>query len=121
MQSKHAILQHFNPTNDSSWYEIVPSRAAKLFLRGASGALDLYICYLPTSSQKKEEKITQKVHKNQDKLDLSVFDIKPTDKKPSHKKIIVTQPLVYKPILSHPREDSTVEGLSEEPCVMRAH
>ena len=54
---KHTFLQNFNKTDDSSWQEIVPGRAAKLSLRGPSGALDLYVCYLPTGSQADNEKL----------------------------------------------------------------
>ena len=40
---KRSFLQHFNPTNNEDWYQIVPGRAARLSLRGASGALDIYL------------------------------------------------------------------------------
>ena len=54
---KHSFLQNFNAINDSSWQEIAPGRAAKLSLRGPSGALDLYICYLMTGTQTEGEKL----------------------------------------------------------------
>ena len=53
---KRTFLEHFNPTSDAAWHEIVPGRAARLSLRGASGALDLYVCYLPTGSMNEEQK-----------------------------------------------------------------
>ena len=48
---KHSFLHKFNPIDDRSWQEITPGRAAKLALRGPNGALDLYVCYLPTGTQ----------------------------------------------------------------------
>ena len=54
---KHAFLQHFNPTTNSSWQEIVPGRATKLSLRGHSGAADIYVCYLPAGSQNEDQKL----------------------------------------------------------------
>ena len=54
---KHTFLRNFNTTDDSSWQEIAPGRAAKLSLRGSSGALDIYVCYLPTGSQTENEKL----------------------------------------------------------------
>ena len=54
---KHTFLQHFNPTTNASWQEIVPGRAAKLSLRGPSGAVDMYVCYLPTGSQNEDQKL----------------------------------------------------------------
>ena len=54
---KHSFLQNFNTTHDRDWQEIAPGRAAKLSLRGPSGGLDLYVCYLPTGSQSEEQKV----------------------------------------------------------------
>jgi len=42
--------------NDTSWKEIDPGRAAKLSLRGPNGALDIYVCYLPTGSEHEDQK-----------------------------------------------------------------
>ena len=53
---KRTFLQHFNHTTDAAWHEIIPGRAARLSLRGASGALDLYVCYLPTGSMNEEQR-----------------------------------------------------------------
>ena len=53
---KNSFLQKFNTVDDSAWQEIAPGRAAKLLLRGPAGALDLYVCYLPTGTQSDSEK-----------------------------------------------------------------
>ena len=43
--------------DDSSWKEeIDPGRAARLSLRGPNGALDIYVCYLPTGSEHEDQK-----------------------------------------------------------------
>ena len=53
---KHTFLQHFNPVTDDAWHEITPGRASRLSLRGPAGALDIYVCYLPTGCQHDGEK-----------------------------------------------------------------
>ena len=64
---KQTFLDHFNPIADTNWHEIVPGRVAKLQLRGASGGLDLYVCYLPTGSMNEEQK-QQAINKLRDTI-----------------------------------------------------
>ena len=43
---KNTFLRRFNPIAPSDWTEVEAGRAAKLSLRGPSGALDIIIVYM---------------------------------------------------------------------------
>ncbi|CAK0886943.1 unnamed protein product [Prorocentrum cordatum] len=45
-----AFLRRFNPVAPTDWVEVDPGRAAKLSLRGPSGALDIFIVYMASGS-----------------------------------------------------------------------
>ena len=47
---KDAFLRRFNPIGPTDWVEIEQGRAAKLSMRGPSGALDIFIVYMASGS-----------------------------------------------------------------------
>ena len=53
---KETFLREFNPVLDSNWKILVAGRVGRLQLRGARGAMDLYVLYLPTGSEATAER-----------------------------------------------------------------
>ncbi|CAK0903262.1 unnamed protein product [Prorocentrum cordatum] len=47
---KSSFLMKFNPVRPEDWVPLEAGRAAKLFLRGPSGALDIIVVYLTSGS-----------------------------------------------------------------------
>ena len=50
MAIKDTFLTNFNPVQDTDFQTLIPGRVGCIPLRGAKGALDLYVAYLPTGS-----------------------------------------------------------------------
>ena len=56
---QNSLLGMFEETNDDSWFEIIPGRAARLRLQGPLGALDIYVTYMQVGTDQ-EDKLARK-------------------------------------------------------------